>query len=166
MSLIESGQGNTQSIQSGINYLTSSQLADGSWNDDPYSTALALQALAEARSNLAVSSSGITFSNSMPQSGATTTISAVISNTGYDNASNVIVRFYLGDPASGGTQIGTDQIIPFITLGSSAQASITASFTGTGGKTIFVVVDPDNLISETSKADNKASARHLGRNRP
>jgi hypothetical protein len=159
MSMIESGQGSTQTILSGISYLTSSQLADGSWNDDPYSTALALQALAEARPNLSISSTGITFSNSMPQSGAATTISAVIRNTGYDNASNVIVRFYLGEPAAGGTRIGTDQIIPFIALGSSAQASITASFTGTGGKTIFVVVDPDNLISETSKADNKASAR-------
>ncbi len=159
MSLIESGQGSTQTILSGINYLATTQAADGSWNDDPYSTALALQALAEARPNLAVSSSGITFSNSMPQSGVTTTISAVISNKGYDNASNVIVRFYLGDPLAGGTQIGTDQIIPFIALGSSAQATIIASFTGTGGKTIFVVADPDNLISETSKLDNKASAR-------
>lgn len=28
-----------------INYLTSAQLSDGSWNDDPYSTALALRAL-------------------------------------------------------------------------------------------------------------------------
>ncbi len=158
-SLIESGQGRTQSIQSGINYLTSSQLADGSWNDDPYSTALAIQALAEARPNLTVASSGITFSNPMPQSGATTTISVAIRNTGYDNASNVIVRFYLGDPTVGGTQIGMDQIIPSLLVGSTAQASITASFAGTGGKTIFVVVDPDNLISETSKADNKASAR-------
>ncbi len=81
MSLIESGQGSTQAIQSGINYLAASQLDDGSWNDDPYSTALALQALAEARPNLAVSTTGITFSNSMPQSGATTTISAAISSS-------------------------------------------------------------------------------------
>ncbi len=159
MSLIESGQGSTQTILNGITYLASSQLADGSWNDDPYSTALALQALAEARPNLTVSTSGITFSNTMPLSGATTTISAVISNTGYDNASNVVVRFYFGDPAVGGTQIGTDQILPFIALGSSAQASITTSFSDTGAKTIFVVADPDNLISETNKLDNKASAR-------
>ena len=159
ISLIESGQGSTQTILSGINYLTSSQLSDGSWNDDPYSTALALQALAEARPNLTVTTTGITFSNSMPQSEATTTISAVVSNTGYDNASNVIVRFYLGDPAVGGTQIGTDQVIQLIAIGSWSQASVTASFSGTGGKTIFVIADPDNLISETSKADNKASAR-------
>ncbi len=159
ISLIESGQGTTQTILNGINYLVSTQAANGSWNDDPYSTALALQALAEARPNLAVSSSGITLSNSMPQSGATTTISAAISNTGYDNASNVIVRFYLGDPAVGGTQIDADQIISSLTPNSSTPISITASFTGTGGKTIFVVIDPDNLISETSKADNKASTR-------
>jgi hypothetical protein len=159
ISLIESGQGSTQTILSGINYFATTQTVDGSWNDDPYSTALALQALAEARPNLTVSFSGITFSNSMPQSGATTTISAAISNTGYDNASNVIVRFYLGDPSAEGVQVGADQIISFLSVSSSAQASITASFTGTGGKTIFVVVDPDNLISETSRADNKASAR-------
>ena len=36
---------------------------------------------------------------------------------------------------------------------------ILQSFTSTGNKAIYVVVDPDNLISETSKADNKASTR-------
>ena len=32
-------------LGSAVNYLTSNQLSNGSWNDDPYSTALALQAL-------------------------------------------------------------------------------------------------------------------------
>ena len=98
MSLIESGQGSTQTILSGINYLASTQAADGSWNNDPYSTALALQALAEARPTLLSHPPGSPSRIPCPQSGATTTISAVISNTGYDNASNVIVGFYLGDP--------------------------------------------------------------------
>jgi len=164
MALIQSGQGSTQTLQNAINYLTTTQLADGSWNDDPYSTALALQALAAARPNLTVSS--ITLSKPMPQEGETITITANVNNTGLDNASNIIVRFFLGDPSAGsgqvpagGIQIGIDQVIPTLIVGGSAQTSITASFTGTGGKTIFVVVDPDNLISETSKADNKASTR-------
>ena len=32
-------------LGSAINYLTTTQSANGSWNDDPYSTALALKAL-------------------------------------------------------------------------------------------------------------------------
>jgi subtilase family serine protease len=157
ISLIESGRGSTQALQNALNYLTTAQLANGSWNDDPYSTALALQALAAARPNITVSS--ITLSKPMPQENETITITTTVNNTGLDSASNVIVRFYLGDPATGGTRIGTDQVIPVIAVGLSAQVSISQSFTGTGGKTIFVVADPDNLISETTKADNKASAR-------
>lgn len=38
--------GDMTSRLAALNYLLSQQLADGSWNDDPYSTALALQALA------------------------------------------------------------------------------------------------------------------------
>ena len=41
------GDGRTQGspLQNAVNYLTSTQSANGSWNDDPYSTALALRAL-------------------------------------------------------------------------------------------------------------------------
>jgi len=37
------GADKAQDIQNAINYLTSTQLPDGSWNEDPYSTALALR---------------------------------------------------------------------------------------------------------------------------
>ncbi len=157
MSLIESGKGGAETIQSGIQYLTTTQASDGSWSQDPYYTALALQALAAARPNLMVSS--ISLSNPMPQENVETTITATIKNAGYEDASNIVVRFYFGDPSSGGVQIGSDQIIPTLIINSSTQVSATASFTGTGGKTIFVVSDPDNTISETSEADNKSSTR-------
>ncbi len=161
MALVESGQGIGQDLilplQNAINYLTSTQSSNGSWNDDPYSTALALQALAKVKPNLLASS--ISFSKLMPQEGEEVTISATVNNNGLETASNVIARFYLGDPATGGTQLGTDQFISTLTPNSSTPISITASFTGTGGKTIFVVVDPDGVISETSEADNKSSAR-------
>jgi len=157
MALIESGQGTAQSLLNGINYLTNAQLPNGSWNNDPYSTALALQALAKVRPNLQLSS--ISLSKPMPREGEDVTINALVANNGLEAASNVIVRFYLGDPATGGVQIGTDQVIPLIALGLSAQASITQSFTGFGAKTVYAVVDPDNLIAETNENDNKASAR-------
>ena len=95
----------------------------------------------------------------MPKENVETTITATIKNAGYDDASDIIVRFFIGDPANGGIQVGSDQIIPSLTPNSSTPVSVTASFTGIGGKTIFVIVDPDNVISETSESDNKSSAR-------
>ena len=142
MALIESAQGTTLALQNAINYLTNTQLPNGSWNNDPYYTALALQALANVRPNLQLSS--ISLSKPMPREGEDVTVTALVANNGFEDASNVIVRFYLGDPATGGVQIGTDQIIPLIALGSSAQASITQNFTGSGAKTVYAVVDPDN----------------------
>ncbi len=85
----------------------------------------------------------------MPREGEETIITATIKNAGFEDT--VVVRFYFGDPASVGVQIGTDQIIPSLPLDSSTQISITASFTGTCGKTIFVVAASDNLISETKR---------------
>ena len=46
--------GSDPAMQNGLNYLTTSQRANGSWNDDPYSTALALKALAQFVPALAV----------------------------------------------------------------------------------------------------------------
>jgi len=159
ISLTESGQGSSTALQNGINYLSTTQSANGSWNDDPYSTALALQALANVKPNLSLATTDITFSKLMPQTGELITITAVIKNTGLEPASNILVRFYQGDPATGGIQIGADQIIPLLTPNSSTPVSVTALFSGTGTRNIFVVVDPDNLISETSKTDNRAMAR-------
>jgi len=159
ISLTESGQGSSTALQNGINYLSTTQSANGSWNDDPYSTALALQALANVKPNLSLTTTDITFSKLMPQTGELITITAAIKNTGLEPASSIIVRFYQGDPATGGIQIGADQIIPSLTPNSSTPVSVTASFPGTGTRNIFVVVDPDNLISETSKTDNRAMAR-------
>lgn len=48
----------------------------------PYSTALALRALANVKPNLSISSNDITFSNSTPTAGQTIIISANIKNSG------------------------------------------------------------------------------------
>ncbi len=139
-------------LTDGINYLTTAQLPNGSWNDDPYSTALALQALANVRPNLQLSS--ISLSKAMPREGEDVTITALVANNGLEDAANVVVRFYTGDPASSGVQIGTDQVIQLVARGSWSETTVTASFSGNGAKTIFAVVDPDNLIVETAENDN------------
>lgn len=45
IALVGNGQTQDLPLQNAVNFLTSNQAANGSWNDDPYSTALALKAL-------------------------------------------------------------------------------------------------------------------------
>jgi subtilase family serine protease len=142
-----------------MNYLLSTQVANGSWVDDAYSTALAIRALAEVRPNLFVVTPAVTSTPLNPQEDESATLQAMIRNTGLQDATNVVVRFFLGDPNAGAVQIGTDQIIEVIPSGGSAPVSVTHTFTGTGGRTIFVQVDPANAIAETSETDNLVSSR-------
>jgi subtilase family serine protease len=142
-----------------VNYLVSSQQANGSWFDDAYSTALAIRALADVRPNLLVLPTEVLFSPTTPQEGQSVNISTTVRNTGLEDAANVVVRFFSGDPASGGIQIGLDQTIASVPAGGSTQVSVTHTFTGTGGRTIFVQIDPNNQIAETSESDNAASTR-------
>jgi squalene cyclase len=99
--LISSNADISAIASSAINYLLTTQLPNGSWEDDPYSTALALRALANVKPNLSISSSDITFSNPTPTVGETITITANIKNTGPSQADNVSVQFYDGDLSSG-----------------------------------------------------------------
>ena len=80
--IIMNGQGQAQPLQNAINYLTSTQLSNGSWNDDPYSTALALRALAHVKPNFSIIPTDIAFSNPTPKIGDTITITATIYNEG------------------------------------------------------------------------------------
>jgi len=127
-------------LQNAVNYLTSTQLSDGSWDDDPYSTALALRALANVKPNLSISSADIIFSNPTPTAGETITITADVKNSGIAQASGVSVQFYDGDPSSGGTLIEERTITSIGAFGSS-QASINYTIPTASSKTIYVKID-------------------------
>ncbi len=139
-----------------INYLTSTQLPNGSWDDDPYSTALALRALANVKPNLSISSSDITFSNPTPTVGETITITANVKNTGVSQADGITVHFYDGDPSSGGTLIEEKTITSIAAYGTE-QTSITYTIPTASSKTIFIQIDPLNTIDELDETDNTAS---------
>ncbi len=165
LALVESGTDLSSMAPQAINYLTSTQLPDGSWNDDPYSTALALRALANVKPNLSVSSSDITFSNSAPKVGDTITITAIIHNEGPAAANNVVVRFFDGDPSVGGAFIGTVTIASIPAYGSS-QASVSWTIPTASSRKVFVNVDPLNSIDELDETDNIASKSITSPNLP
>src|SRR3990172_4288614 len=152
ISLIESGQGTALPLQNAINYLTSTQSSNGSWNDDPYSTALALQALAKVKPNLSLSSSDITFSQFTPTQGQSITINATVHNSGLAQAENVLVQMFDGDPAAGGAPVGQNLIIASIAPGGSATAEVVYTITtNKDHHAIYVRVDPFNSIDEQKR---------------
>jgi subtilase family serine protease len=147
--------GSGQAIQNAIDYLLTNQLTNGSWNDDPYSTALALRALSNVKPNLSITNADITFSNPAPTVGDTITITATIHNTGIAQVEGVLVQFYDGDPEGGGILIG-ETTIPSIPAYGSTEASIDWTSSISDIHNIFVIIDPLDSISEDNETDNIA----------
>lgn len=152
------GAENYTVLQNAIAYLTSTQLPNGSWNDDPYSTALALRALANVKPNLSISSSDITYTPSVPTIGDTVTITATVKNNGITDANNVTISFYNGDPDAGGTLIDEATILN-IPRGGSGAVSVNWITPTSGIHNIFVLIDPADAIAEGSESDNLAIAQ-------
>ena len=115
----------------------------------------------------------ILFSEERPCEGDEITITALVENKGDEPAQNVAVRFFDSDPAAGGIQIGTDQLISRIDPGTTGRAEVSwravkrfngkSSFRSYGQvhnpkgythNTIFVQVDPENLLAETNEHNN------------
>ncbi len=101
----------------------------------------------------------IDFEPSSPYEGQEVNISAAIHNQGSTDSYFVSVKFYDGDPDSGGLQIGQEQVIQHILMhGESKVVNIIWNTTGyAGSHDIYVVVDPEDIISETNEGNNKAS---------
>ena len=111
--------------------------------------------------DLVVTGGGIQFSPAFPKEGDPVVVTATVTNSGGQDAADVRVRMFDGDPSTGGTQIGDDQMI--IELAASGQASAQVVFDGasSGTQVIFVQVDPLNDIIEQNDSNNTAS-RTLG----
>jgi hypothetical protein len=101
--------------------------------------------------DLTLASSDISFSDNVPVSGETVTISAIISNIGEANASNASVSFYDGVPADG-VLIGED----VIDVNASETANASTSWNTTAGQhAIHVVISPFNGFLEKDYSNNE-----------
>lgn len=103
--------------------------------------------------DLLINSGNISFSNTNPDENQTITINATIYNIGGRDASNVIVDFWDGLPETG-TYLGNDTIN--VNGNASAIAQLDWNIT-LGYHTIWIVIDPDNLITELEENNNNAS---------
>jgi len=105
--------------------------------------------------DLKIAKEDITFSQEVPRKNEQITITATVHNTGNEDSSNVVVRFYDQDTKDG-AQIGDSiyKTIDTIPAGGSKQVFIEWTATKTGPQRIYVDIDPDNQIPEQNEANN------------
>jgi len=102
------------------------------------------------QTDLSISSSEISFSNTNPGAGEMVKLSATIHNFRNAEATNVTVQFF-----DNGMQIGSDQMIGSIIAGETktVQVSWTAAY---GSHNISVIIDPYGEIVESDETNNAA----------
>jgi hypothetical protein len=108
--------------------------------------------------DLALNASDIRLENPKALHGDSFRVIAYVHNEGgFALDVPVTVKFYLDDPASGGKQLGTDQIVSSISPGNFAKVSVVWDVTYRQNPyDIYVVVDPADEITEYSDDNNKA----------
>jgi len=80
-------------------------------------------------------------------------VSAIVRNTGVNDANNVIAQVWRGEPENGGTL--TDEIIINVPGRSSTSANFFTDLIFPGDTAFVVVVDPDGVIPESREDNNQ-----------
>jgi len=141
---------------SAVDYILSLQSEDGSWFESPYQTAMAVSAVwkGNVEPDLSITTNDISFTPSTVTSlPSQIIVNAEIKNSGYTDVSEVSVWLYegtLSDADKRGEQ----------TISIPGKASATATFTVTvtngDAHRYYVVIDPQGLVTESSKTNNTA----------
>ncbi|MFH1006892.1 MAG: fibronectin type III domain-containing protein [Candidatus Latescibacterota bacterium] len=105
-------------------------------------------------SDLTISTDMITFSEERPDAGASVTIAAALDNLGMEDAADVLVRFYDGPPQNE-EQIGTDLVLSSVPSQQRVPLE-TVWAIPPGNHTVYVVVDPEETITEIREDNNVA----------
>ncbi len=146
----------SQVTDQALSYILDGQGQDGSWLSSPYQTALAVSSIwvAAREPDLSVSTAEIVPSpdtvTSLPSD---ISLSITVHNAGMSDVSDVKVVLYEG-------AVSDEGMIGEASVAVSGQSSETVFFnaTITNGKPhqYYVVIDPDNLIKESSEQNNTA----------
>jgi hypothetical protein len=87
-------------------------------------------------------------------------VTATVTNLGSDEATDIVVRVYAGDPSSGGQVLGEETIEG--PLGPGEDETITIDVGPQARNlTVWVVADPDDAITECNDANNVAQGPSL-----
>jgi subtilase family serine protease/flagellar hook assembly protein FlgD len=137
-------------------FVRNHQQVDGDWGGSIYLTATAALAYArDQRPNLALSAAP-TVTPVQPRDGEHAMLRGLISNTGNVPIGPTVLRWFDGDPDTGGTQIGDDTTVPDLAAGSTV--AITRDWDTrnlAGSHDLWVVLDATAIAIEASELDNR-----------
>lgn len=157
MAMGAAGFGSEIDLSAAQRFVAENQRMDGSWQGSVYNTVLALQMLrSAATANLAI---GNLQASPLPIfDGQRVTLSARVVNAGSLQSQASTVRFFDGDPAAGGVAIGAPIPIAALVGGDGTTVQATWNTTSRAGpRTVFAVVDFEQLTSDLSRQDNITS---------
>lgn len=140
------------------------QATDGSWDGSVYETATALRALRFlSTANLMVSSDELFLSSSAATEGEIVTAHVVVHNVGREQANGIRVRAFDGL----GRPYGPTGVIANILPGAGQPLELVLDTAGHAGeRQVFVVVDPDGALDQTTREDDRAVAALTVNGRP
>lgn len=105
--------------------------------------------------NLAVSYHDLSASPSPALEGRELKLSGIVRNTGNQNATNIEVGFYEGDPAKGGILVAPLQTLPSLAAGAESNVqAIIPHLKGSQDRLYFLAVDPAHKQTELTRDDN------------
>ncbi len=157
LAAVAKGDPSALEITDAWSYLETTQQENGSWNDDAYSTAMAIYGLMHIAPDLAVGTSDIVLSNPTPSDSEVVTISATVHNHGVLDADSILVQIFDNHPDSLGAQIDSDAVISALSPDSDSTIQVEWDTYLLGGNhDIYVLVDPLNEIREPDKLNNVA----------
>jgi hypothetical protein len=87
--------------------------------------------------------------------GGKSTLTFTVHNTGATNITHLVIKIFDGDPVRNGKQISSDIIVPQILVDSIQIINFTWN-APPGNHAIFVVLDPDDAITESYETNNRA----------
>ncbi|MGA1823423.1 MAG: CARDB domain-containing protein [bacterium] len=106
------------------------------------------------RADLSVLNNSILFSPSNPVAGDTVDITATVVNEGMQDAGSFLVRFFNGNPADGGVQIGADIVVDALAIQESQEVSTQLLTGALGIQAIYLYIDALDQIEEFTEHDN------------
>jgi large repetitive protein len=162
--IASAGELNVPGIQAGLGalqYLGASQQQDGSWQSDPFATALALKALALTLPDLTLQADDLHASTNAPLAGDSLTVTATVRNLGLETAANVTVQL-----RDNGVLLG-EQIVAALAPGAATEVPFAvAALAPAGEHTLEVLLDPQGSLAELREENNRRVLRLWVAERP
>lgn len=160
LEVLKTYQGSAEQFSPAIDYLQGMQSLDGSWHSSAFETAVAAEALYAWKDSidpdLAVMTSDITFApETISQAPETIAIDVMVHNNGLTQAESFYVDLYEDTTAP---ESRVDRQSLSLAGQSSAAVQFSVTYSDTRDHRLFVLVDPDNAVNETSETNNVALA--------